>query len=74
MSVILYVEIYEKQLHVQLNNLHSTAMALSLFLGAEAYGKIAAYDCSGLRSPCSHSCTGELQIAVEHLSNFCSLS
>ena len=32
MSVILYVAIYEKRFHMQLNILRSTAMAFNLFL------------------------------------------
>ena len=35
------------------------------FPGAEACGKIAANDSSGSMSPCSHSCTAELQITVD---------
>ena len=35
------------------------------FPRAEAYGKIAAHDSSSSRSPCSHRCTGDLQITVD---------
>ena len=53
---------------MQLNNLHSAAMAFTIFLerNGNPYGKnIATHDSSGSRSPCSHRCAGELQTTVD---------
>ena len=45
--------------------LHSAAVALNLFPGSEAYGRIPVHDFSASRKLCSHCCTGELKITVD---------